>query len=208
MVGGAIQPQQATTAALRQDAGKSAAQPGVVSSEAPLITELRAFLRTKLPEYMVPAAFVLVDELPLTANGKADRKALLARGAGQQSSAAYVAPASDLERQIVAVVQEVLHVERVGVHDNFFELGANSIELVQAHRKLQTIVDRELPIVDMFKYPTVSALAQYLDRPHQDDAAIESGQSRGRSRREALRQRSPVRDRDRSVAAVEERQDG
>ena len=203
LVGGGIEPQQKTMTGFRSEAAKTppsvrSAIPRSPSSEVPLVAELRRFLRTKLPEYMVPSSFVLLEELPLTGNGKADRKVLLARDGSEGASAPYVAPGSALEHTIAGVVQDVLRVERVGVHDNFFELGANSVELVQAHRKLQTVLERDLPIVDMFKYPTVSALAQYLSQSIEDTTVVEDSQARGRSRRETMRHRSQARGRTQS----------
>jgi amino acid adenylation domain-containing protein len=104
----------------------AAAQP------APTVEALRGFLRERLPEHMVPAAFVVLDALPLTPNGKADRKALLAMGAGTAAlGSAYVAPRTPTEATLAAVWREVLGVERVGVHDNFFALGGDSIRSIR-----------------------------------------------------------------------------
>jgi amino acid adenylation domain-containing protein/non-ribosomal peptide synthase protein (TIGR01720 family) len=121
--------------------------------------ELREYLKTRLPEYMVPAAFVRLAELPLTANGKVDRKALPApSSAAQEASDAYVAPRDVVEEALCEVWAEVLRVERVGVRDNFFELGGDSILSIQviarAGRRGVRVTPRQL-----FEHQTVEALA-------------------------------------------------
>lgn len=187
LVGGGIEPRQMETAALREPATAMASE---TPAEMPLVAELRNFLRTKVAGYMVPSAIVLLDALPLTSNGKADRKALLSLGiATPQTAAPYIAPRNELERTIASVVRQVLHLEQVGVHQSFFELGANSVELVQVHRELRNVLQRELPVVEIFKYPTISALAEYLGQTTEDTAVLEESQDRASARREALRQR-------------------
>ena len=138
----------------------------------PTVADLRRFLRDKLPDYMVPTAFVFLDVLPVTPNGKVDRNALPApEGHRPDLEAVYVAPQTELERTIAAVWQEVLHVEKVGLRDNFFDLGGHSLLLVRMNSKLQAVLNKEIPIVDMFKYPTVSALTKYLS-PEKSERAV------------------------------------
>ena len=125
---------------------------------------LRNYLRERLPEYMVPAAFVVLPELPLTPNGKLDRKALPPPDrirAGIEGVS--VAPRNELERSIAAIWQEVLGLDRVGVHDNFFDLGGHSLLMIRAHTKLHERLRIEHSITDLFRYPTVSALAKSLE---------------------------------------------
>jgi amino acid adenylation domain-containing protein len=130
-----------------------------------LSPELRAFLASHLPDYMLPAAFVFLDALPLSPNGKVDRRALPAPdGSRPELATSYVAPQSGMEQAIASVWQAVLLVEKVGANDNFFDLGGSSIHLVRVHSKLQQLFEREIPLVDMFKHPTTSALASYLGR--------------------------------------------
>jgi aryl carrier-like protein len=127
------------------------------------VNELRAYLRERLPEYMVPQTLVLLAQLPLTANGKIDRKALPSlEGANAQETVTYVAPRTELEQQIAVIWQTVLGAEKVGLHDNFFDLGGHSILLIEASSKLRLALDRELSVVDMFRHPTVSAMAEFL----------------------------------------------
>ena len=139
---------------------------------------------------MVPATIVLLEALPRTPNGKIDRKALPEPGlAAAPTSAAYRAPQTDLEKDIAAVWQELLKLERVGAHDNFFDLGANSLLMVQANSRLRTALRRELALVELFQYPTVSALAAHLSRHGDDTAALDRSAERGLARGEALQRR-------------------
>jgi amino acid adenylation domain-containing protein len=128
-----------------------------------LIPELRSHLKERLPDYMVPSGFVLLEKIPLLPNGKVDRKALK-RVSEQASNAARLQPApeTEIERAITKVVEQVLAIERVGVESNFFDIGANSIRIVQIHRKLRDALGKDIPIVEMFKNPTIRSLARYL----------------------------------------------
>ncbi len=135
----------------------------VVSEDESLRThQLREFLKFKLPEYMVPSAFVILDTLPLTPNGKIDRKALPAPNIDLTRSHEYVPPQNETEKQIAAVLQKVLQLEKVSIYDNFFELGANSLILVTINSKLQEILSIELPVIDMFTYPNIKTLSQHI----------------------------------------------
>ncbi len=134
-----------------------------------LSTELKSYLKEKLPEYMVPSTFVLLDALPLTHNGKIDRKALPEPDEiAVQSEIAYVEPQNDVEQTIAAVWQEVLQIDKVGVHDNFFDLGGNSVHIVRIHKKLQEIFHNKITVIKLFEYPTIRSLASVLSSspPH------------------------------------------
>jgi amino acid adenylation domain-containing protein len=120
--------------------------------------ELRAVLSAQLPDYMVPSAFVMLDALPLTANGKLDRKALPAPEATALSAREYEAPQDEIELTLATIWQELLHVERVGRHDNFFELGGHSLLAVQLVSRLRSALNVELPLRELFASPTLSAL--------------------------------------------------
>ncbi len=167
---------------------------------APLLStgELRDFLRRKLPDVMVPSAFVLLDALPVSPNGKVDRRALPApEGAGSEAAARYVAPRSQAERTIAEIWRRVLQVEKVGMHDNFFDLGGHSLLMVQVHGRLREAFDRDLSMLDLFQRPTVSALAGFLSREEEaEDDLLEEVEARARRhveaaerRRRALRER-------------------
>ncbi|HEX2059911.1 MAG TPA: amino acid adenylation domain-containing protein, partial [Thermoanaerobaculia bacterium] len=121
--------------------------------------ELRAALLSQLPEYMVPAAFVQLEAMPLTTNGKLDRKALPTPEAAALSVRAYEAPEGEIEQTIAALWQEHLKVPRVGRHDNFFELGGHSLLAVQLVSHIRTAFGVELPLRDLFASPSLAALA-------------------------------------------------
>jgi amino acid adenylation domain-containing protein len=134
---------------------------------APSVSVLRRHLQVHLPDYMVPSVLVPMDAFPLTLNGKLDRALLPSPGESQpEIEAVYVRPEGDLEVAIASVLQHVLGVDRVGLHDNFFDLGANSLLIMQAHRKLRDDLKLEVQVVMMFQFPTIAALAARLgDRP-------------------------------------------
>jgi len=147
----------------------------------PTTSELRDDLKERLPEYMVPSVFMLLDVLPLTPNGKVDRRALPApEGLRPTLAAAYQAPCSEVEQAIAKVWQEVLNLEKVGVNDNFFDLGGHSLLLVQVNHKLQELFNRELSIVDLFQNSTISSLAQYLSRESEQQLAFQPMHDRAR----------------------------
>jgi amino acid adenylation domain-containing protein len=124
--------------------------------------ELREYMKGRLPEYMVPQTFVALDELPLTANGKVDRKALPAPDSSDTSACVYVAPRDAVEEALCEVWAEVLRVERVGVRDNFFDLGGHSLLATQVVSRVRQVLQVELPLRVMFESPTVEALAAHV----------------------------------------------
>jgi aryl carrier-like protein len=123
---------------------------------------LKEHLAARLPSYMLPAAFVALDQLPLTPNGKVDRKALPApeRSGLEQ---AYVAPRNATEEKLTAIWAEVLKVERVGVNDNFFETGGNSILTFRVVTKAQE-AGLQLNVMQMFQHQTVAQLAAMMEQ--------------------------------------------
>ena len=143
--------------------GAGASAGSDTGSDAPTAGALRDHLRARLPDYMLPAATIALEQFPLTANGKVDRRALPApEGSRPELTTDYVAPEAELERSIAAIWQETLKLEQVGVHDNFFDLGGHSLNLIHVHGKLKASLSRDIPMVDMFKYPTVHTLAAHL----------------------------------------------
>ena len=134
-----------------------------------LKAELREFLRRRLPEYMVPSGFVLLPALPVSANGKVDSARL--PDPQKDASAArprYEPPRNELESAIASIWREELHLERVGVHDNIFDLGGSSLILARVFDRLQTMYGKKLRMVEMFRHPTVNTLTEYLSREHPD----------------------------------------
>ncbi|KAB8321062.1 non-ribosomal peptide synthetase [Tolypothrix campylonemoides VB511288] len=125
---------------------------------APQSSELRAFLRQKLPEYMVPSAFVVLDTLPLTPNGKLDRRALPKPFEQPELSGRFVAPRTPTEEILAKIWREVLHLEQVGIHDNFFELGGDSILSIQIIFKAKQ-AGLQLTAKQIFEHLTIAELA-------------------------------------------------
>ncbi|MEH1906179.1 MAG: amino acid adenylation domain-containing protein [Nostoc sp.] len=125
------------------------------------ISELRNFLQEKLPEYMMPSAFVFLERMPLTPNGKIDHRALPVPES-RQLETPYIRPQTKVERLITNIWQQLLQIEKVGVEDNFFHLGGHSLLIVKLQVELNEIFDKEIPIVELFKYPTIKSLAEYL----------------------------------------------
>jgi amino acid adenylation domain-containing protein len=152
-------------AALGHGEASAAAAPPDRSAAVLAPEELRRFLAERLPEAFIPSRFVLLPSLPLTANGKIDRAALPELDASRpELRSAYRAPRSELERRIAAVWREVLGVEKAGVHDNFFDLGGHSLLLAQVHGRLGAALGRELALLDLYRHPTIGALALHLSR--------------------------------------------
>ncbi|MBV9791503.1 MAG: amino acid adenylation domain-containing protein, partial [Chloroflexi bacterium] len=135
-----------------------------------VVPQLRTFLKEKLPEYMVPAAFVLLDTLPVTANGKIDRKAL---PAPQLTTAAltdtFTAPQDTIEEQLVEIWENLLDVRPISVTDNFFEIGGHSILAVRMMSQVQRVFGEHLPLATLFRGATIQELAKELRRPEVPD---------------------------------------
>jgi aryl carrier-like protein len=151
---------------------------------------LFAWLAERVPPALMPAAFVPMPALPRSPHGKVDAGALPApEGERPALAAAYAPPASALEARIAALWQEALSVARVGVHDNFFELGGNSLLIAQVHRRLRDELGADLRLVEMFRHPTVSALARRLGGAPDAEAAARRIKDEGERRRAALSRR-------------------
>ncbi|HEX8184747.1 MAG TPA: amino acid adenylation domain-containing protein, partial [Blastocatellia bacterium] len=126
-------------------------------------SELRAFLRRKLPDYMVPFAFVFLDAIPLTATGKVDRNKLPApQQARPELEQSYVPPRNALEEVIASVWSQLLSIERIGINDNFFDLGGHSLLATQAISRVREAFQIKLPLRKMFEQPTVAGLSQAI----------------------------------------------
>ncbi|MBW4417622.1 MAG: amino acid adenylation domain-containing protein [Myxacorys californica WJT36-NPBG1] len=135
-------------------------QPGC----SPSTTELRHFMQQKLPEYMVPSAFVFLKSLPLTQNGKVDRQALPAPQQEQSSSATtFVAPRTPIEAVLADIWADLLKVSRIGIHDSFFELGGHSLLMTQLLVRVRETFQVDLPLSRLFVTPTVAGLAKQIE---------------------------------------------
>ncbi len=124
---------------------------------------LRAFLRETLPDYMVPAAFVMLEQLPLTPNGKVDRKALPEPDTTAQLEEWYVAPGNPTEEILAGIWQDVLGVGRVGIRDNFFDLGGHSLSAVRVLSRLRTAFGVDIPLRRLFETSTIEQLAIVIE---------------------------------------------
>ena len=124
--------------------------------------QLRAHVAASLPEYMVPGAFVRLESLPLTRNGKLDRKALPAPEGDAYARRGYEAPQGETEAALAEIWAELLHTERVSRHDDFFALGGHSLLAVRVVSRLRQLLEVEVAIGDLFKRPTLSQLADHV----------------------------------------------
>jgi acyl-coenzyme A synthetase/AMP-(fatty) acid ligase/acyl carrier protein len=126
---------------------------------------LRSWLKEQLPDYMVPSAFISLAEIPLTPNGKVDRKRLPKPQTSTRAGSTPTAlPRNRLEEQLAEVWSEILRVDRVGIRDNFFDLGGHSLLLIRVHSRLRQELDADIAVIDLFRYPTIESMASWLDR--------------------------------------------
>jgi bacitracin synthase 1 len=136
----------------------------VVSSQPVEPDQLRRHLSGSLPDFAIPSVFVKMDRLPRTLNGKIDRNALpTPEEARKRSGLDYVAPRNSTEEQLAAIWAEVLGLKKVGVNDNFFDLGGHSLNVLQVISRMQSAFDLELPLASLFKSPTIGTLAEYIE---------------------------------------------
>ncbi|NCS75868.1 MAG: amino acid adenylation domain-containing protein [Microcystis aeruginosa K13-07] len=135
------------------------------------VTELRQFLKAKLPEYMIPSAFVILESLPLTPNGKTDYRALPTPEF--QSQEQYIAPRNPIEEILSSIWAKVLKVAQVGIHDNFFELGGHSLLATQLISRIREAFQVEMPLRELFVAQTIAELAQVIKRISQQEQITE-----------------------------------
>ncbi|RBL91355.1 non-ribosomal peptide synthase/polyketide synthase [Chitinophaga flava] len=129
---------------------------------------VQSWLKAHLPEYMVPAIWVPLEEIPLTSNGKVNKKALPNPDPGSMARAEFVAPRNESEVRLAAIWQELLGVERVGIHDNFFELGGDSIRVIRVVSKISQVFDKQVRVFDVYRANTIQDLAVLLDKQDVD----------------------------------------
>ncbi|WP_437505503.1 amino acid adenylation domain-containing protein [Sorangium sp. So ce1099] len=159
---------------------------------APEPQALRAWLADALPAYMVPAPILVLERLPLSPNGKVDRRALPAPEQLDAPARAVTPPRTDLERTIAAIWQEALSTPQIGVHDNFFDLGGHSLLLARVHSRLREEVDRPLPMLALFQHPTIASLAEALSRDASAEPAPQGGERSGERARAAQQRRGEM----------------
>ncbi|MDZ8187884.1 MAG: amino acid adenylation domain-containing protein [Nostoc sp. ChiSLP02] len=140
----------------------------IPNQKAITISEVRHFLSTKLPQYMLPSAFVVLDAMPLTPNGKVNRRALPAPDSSrQQPEATFVAPRNEVERQLTQIWEQLLGVQPIGIKDNFFELGGHSLLAVKLFWQIEKTFNQNLPLATLFQSSTIEALAKIIS-PEED----------------------------------------
>ncbi|MEG4815829.1 amino acid adenylation domain-containing protein [Microcoleus sp. K5-D4] len=140
---------------------------------APAVEELRQFLSEKLPDYMVPSALIILDALPLSANGKVNRKALPEPDAAIPEAKIFVAPRTPIEAMLAKICCEVLGIEQLSIADNFFELGGNSLLAIQLAAKVRESCQIELPLCDIFAGQSLAVLAEKISEAKNKNAAVE-----------------------------------
>jgi amino acid adenylation domain-containing protein len=147
----------------------------IVSDRQLSVSQLRGYLTDQLPDFMIPEYFIEVDKIPLNPNGKVDRKTLESYGTRIDTGVEYMEPVTENEKIITNIWKEVLGVDKVGIHDNFFEIGGNSLKIIQVNQKLKEAFKKEIPVVKLFQYTTVSSIARSLDGQEAGDLFSDYG---------------------------------
>jgi acyl carrier protein len=149
--------------------------------------QLRDFIASQLPQHMIPAFFVALPFLPLSQHGKVDRTALAELDVASKSEpVAKSVPESELERTIVQLWQRILKLTEVGLDQNFFDLGGDSLLLVAVHSNLQKALQMRIPVTDLFEFPTIRKLAQRLSRTESTSVIAPDVQEIGQRQRDAF----------------------
>ncbi|MGA9377367.1 MAG: amino acid adenylation domain-containing protein, partial [Phormidium sp.] len=136
------------------------------------LAQLRQYLKIKLPEYMVPSAFVVLETFPLTPNGKVDRRALPIPDFHLELQDKYIAPRTPIEEILAYSWEQILNLKRVGIHDNFFALGGNSLLATQLMSRIRSHLQLELPLRSLFEAPTIVELAALIQRLQQNNLQL------------------------------------
>ncbi len=162
----------------------------VPQGKAPEVDELRDSLRRTLPDFMVPSHVIFLGELPLTPNGKIDRKALptLDVQAPAAPTTVFAEASNELESSLVKAWQEVLAREQIGIDDNFFDIGGHSLLVVRLHRLIAKSIAQPVSLTDLYRFPTIRALASYLSGDSVN-VGVQQSAARGAKRREAMQRR-------------------
>lgn len=156
-------------------------------------SELHNWLVQKVPFYMVPAAFERLDSIPLNSNGKVNWDALPEPTAMRPVlNTAYLAPENETEQKVLQIWQDILKIDKIGINDNFFELGGNSILITQAHQRIKATCQCNIPLVDMFKHPTIRLLAQSISENDNQKNIFNEIQDEMEKRKQILGQRNEM----------------
>jgi amino acid adenylation domain-containing protein len=183
-------PDVGAAAAITRGTGTEQAVVAYVAGRAgppPGTSELRAWLAERLPGYMLPEAIVPLDRLPVSQSGKIDRARLPAPPTARpELDRPYAEPGTPTQRRVASIWESVLGLDKVGVHDNFFDLGGNSVRLLA----VQAALGDDVTLVDLFRHPNIAALAARLDQPGREETDLRASARRGRERRELLSTRA------------------
>ncbi|GAB1268195.1 hypothetical protein NBRC116493_14480 [Aurantivibrio infirmus] len=156
----------------------------------PSVKEFRDHLKSKLPLHMIPALFVILDEFPLTISGKVDRKLLpVPESDRPQITQEFVAPKSEVEKQLVDAWKKVLGLNELGIRDNFFDLGGNSIHMLKIHREIKTKMGTNISIPRLFQFPTIIDLATFIEGQAPGNSSTDSILERADKQKAALKKR-------------------
>jgi acyl carrier protein len=200
LIGGPVNPDQPRVAPVSAGSSQTSYPAPPAKTNGDLPAELRRFLTEKLPEFMVPSAFVLLEALPLTPNGKLDYAALPSpTETSREPAKTHAGPQTEMELTLATILGDLLGTRTVGIHENFFDLGANSLHMVRFSNKLKEVLKRDISVVNFFKYPSISSLAEYLS---QEPVALPSSgqiQQQARKQIEAARKQREM---------MEKRRDG
>ncbi|MDF5706507.1 MAG: phosphopantetheine-binding protein [Nostoc sp. S4] len=165
-----------------------------INKQAATSIELCGFLKEKLPGYMVPSMIVMLEVLPLLPNGKVNRHALpTPKDFSSDLAVDYVAPRNEVEKMIATIWQEVLQLEKVGMNDNFFDLGGHSLLALQVQSKLQQLFPKNVLITDLFQYPTISYLANYLIQDQSQKVSFQKIRDRAEKQKVAVNRKKQIR---------------
>lgn len=183
MVGGAITDEQINGWSVMNHADASA---NTLSSKE---DNIRDYLGNRLPEYMVPSAIIFIDKMPLNANGKVDRKALMSMDVQEELVRDVIDPRNETEKSILAMWKDVLGIDHVGVEDNFFEIGGDSVLILKIHQKLCATFDNQLTVVDLFKYPKISQLAEHVGGEMKAQPSVKKDHKKSANKQKAALQK-------------------
>ena len=171
----------------------------IVAEKELTVSELREYLSRRIPEYMIPSYFIQLDKIPLNVNGKVDKKALPEPNGIINTGAEYEAPRNEKDEMISVLWQEVLQVYRVGINDNFFDLGGNSLKMIELNNKLNKLLNKEISLITLFRYPNIKTFVNYLSSELDSDSAlskeidrkekVDQGKIRANQRMERMRKR-------------------
>ena len=156
-------------------------------------SDLRQYLSGKLPQYMVPALFVPLEALPLSANGKVDRSALPAPPSSAGSATPQASGANQLEQTLAEIWKRILRIESVGLDDNVFDLGGDSLMIVAMHSNLQKALGVEIPVTDLFEFTTIRTLARHLEEQTAASSPLSDVQEKASKQREAFERQKRMR---------------